>query len=65
MIKLDACEYCQECLEFEPYVAERPGLLQALNGEHCVCGDTIVKCENHRKCEVLYNHLKNENDKDS
>lgn len=64
MIKLDVCEYCHGCLEFEPYVAERPYLFHTLNCD-CICGDTIVECENHRKCEVLYNHLKKKNDSDS
>lgn len=57
MIKLDVCEYCHGCLEFEPYVAEIPDLFHTLNGD-CICGDTVVECE------VLYNHLK-KNDADS
>lgn len=32
MIKLDVCEYCHGCLEFEPYVAGRPDLFHTLNG---------------------------------
>ena len=60
MIKLDLCEYCQDCLEFKPYVDQRPDLYCA-NGEQYLCGDTVVKCENHCKCKVLYSHLKKEN----
>ena len=26
MIKLDVCEYCQDCSKFEPYVDQRPDL---------------------------------------
>lgn len=60
MIKLDVCEYCSNCLEFEPQVTQRPELLY-INGEpHGFIGDTIVKCEDRFKCEVLYNHLKKE-----
>lgn len=63
MIKLDVREYCQCCLEFEPVVIERPSFL--LDSDiPCGCiGDTIVKCENHDKCKILYNHLKKENEK--
>lgn len=32
MIKLDVCEYCQDCLEFAPYVDQRPDLYYS-NGE--------------------------------
>lgn len=60
MIKLDVCEYCQDCLEFEPYVDQRPDLYYS-NEEQCLFGDTVVKCENQCKCKVLYNHLKKEN----
>lgn len=60
MIKLDVCEYCQDCLEFAPYVDQRPDLYYS-NGEQYLCGDTVVKCANHCKCKVLYSHLKKEN----
>ena len=43
MIKLDVCEYCQNCMEFEPCVTARPELLYVDNGPHGFIGDTIVK----------------------
>ena len=58
MIKLDVCEYCQNCMEFEPCVTARPELLYVDNEPHCFIGDTIVKCKNCSKCEVLYKYLK-------
>jgi hypothetical protein len=58
MIKLDVCEYCQNCMEFEPCVTARPELLYVDNGPHGFIGDTIVKCNNCSKCEVLYKYLK-------
>lgn len=58
MIKLDVCEYCHDCLEFEPQVTRRPGLLITNDAPSDFIGDTVVNCENRFKCEVLYNHLK-------
>lgn len=64
MIKLDVCEYCQYCLEFEPVVMERPNYLFE-DGARCgSIGDTIVQCENRFKCENLYNNLKKETNND-
>ena len=60
MIKLDVCEYCQDCLEFKPYVDQRPDVFCSNEAQY-FCGDTIVKCEDQCKCKVLYNHLKKEN----
>lgn len=57
MIKLDVCEYCQNCMEFEPCVTARPKLLYVDNKPHGFIGDTIVKCKNCYKCEVLYRYL--------
>ena len=65
MIKLDARWYCQDCLEFEPQVVQRPGRLYSLSDDSIVLGDTIVECEHLRHCEALYNHLKRKNDVDS
>nr|DAD57991.1 MAG TPA: hypothetical protein [Caudoviricetes sp.] len=61
MIKLNVCEYCHGCLEFEPQVTQRPELLLANNAPRGFIGDTVVQCENRYKCEVLYNFLKKEN----
>lgn len=58
MIKLDIREYCQDCTEFEPQVAQRPAQATRLSGDICVFGDTIVECENRRHCADLYNYLK-------
>ena len=58
MIKLDVCEYCQDCMEFEPCVTARPNLFYVDNKPHGFIGDTIVKCENCYKCEALYRYLK-------
>ena len=64
MIKLDVCEYCQNCLEFEPVVTNFPELLYADGLLLSVVGDTVIKCKNHYKCETLYNNLKKENNND-
>lgn len=58
MIKLDVCSYCQDCTDFEPQVAQKPGQFASLSGDIRVFGDTIVECEHRRHCETLYNHLK-------
>lgn len=58
MIKLDVCEYCQNCVEFEPCVTARPDLIYVDNEPHGFIGDTIVKCKNFYKCEALYRYLK-------
>ena len=58
MIKLDIREYCQDCTEFEPQVAQRPAQSASLSGDTRVFGDTIVECEHRRHCEALYNYLK-------
>lgn len=62
MIKLNAHEYCHDCLEFEPQVVQRPGQFSSLSGDFGVLGDTIVECEHMQLCESLYNRLKKEND---
>ena len=58
MIKLDIREYCQDCTEFEPQVAQRPAQFASLSSDTRVFGDTIVECEHRRHCEALYNYLK-------
>ena len=58
MIKLDIREYCQDCTEFEPQVAQRPAQFASLSSDARVFGDTIVECEHRRHCEALYNYLK-------
>lgn len=65
MIELDVRGYCQDCLEFEPQVVQRPRRLDSLSGNSIALGDTIVACEHLRHCEALYNHLKRKNDTDS
>lgn len=62
MIKLNICEYCQDCTDFEPQVAQKPAQIASLSGDICVLGDTIVECEHRRHCEAIYNHLKRGND---
>ena len=57
MIKLDVCEYCQNCVEFDPCVTARPELLYVDNEPHGFIGDTIVKCKNCYKCAALYRYL--------
>lgn len=59
MIKLNIREYCQDCTDFDPEVAQRPAQIASLSGDTCMLGDTIVECEHRRHCEALYNHLKN------
>lgn len=62
MIKLDVCEYCQDCLNFEPEVTQRPdGLRFFSDGRSQFISDTVVQCEHRYKCEILYSHLKREN----
>lgn len=61
MIKLDIREYCQDCTDFEPRVAQTPAQYASLSGDVCALGDTIVECEHRRHCEALYNHLKRSN----
>lgn len=58
MIKLDVCEYCQDCLEFDPCVTDRPDLLYVDNKPYGFICDTIVKCKNRYMCETLYKYLK-------
>lgn len=58
MIKLDIREYCQDCTNFVPQVAQRPAQFASLSGDIGVLGDTIIECEHRRHCETLYNHLK-------
>ena len=66
MIKLDVCEYCQNCTEFEPCVTARPDLIYVDNEPHGFIGDTIVKCENCYKCAALYRYLeRSEENKDA
>lgn len=59
MIKLNIREYCQDCTDFYPEVAQRPAQIVSLSGDDCMLGDTIVECGHRRHCEALYNHLKN------
>ena len=61
MIKLDIREYCQDCTDFEPQVAQRPAQFASLSGNIGVIGATIVECEHRRHCETLYNDVKRRN----
>ena len=58
MIKLDIREYCQDCTDFEPQVAQRPSQFASLSGDTRAFGDTIIEVEHRRHCEALYDHLK-------
>lgn len=60
MIKLNVCKYCQDCIEFEPQVTQRPEKLNADFCDSIFYGDTIVECVHRRHCEALYNFLKGE-----
>lgn len=57
MIKLNIREYCQDCTDFDPEVAQRPAQIASLSGDICMLDDTIVECEHRRHYEALYKHL--------
>lgn len=53
MITLDVKEYCQECRAFSP-VAVKANMI-AENGTTEI--ETVVRCENAKKCAVLVKYL--------
>lgn len=53
MITLDVKEYCQDCRAFNP-VAVKANMI-AENGTTEI--ETIVRCENAKKCAVLVKYL--------
>ncbi len=69
MIKLEVCEYCQKCPEFDPKVVGRPETevleqfdpwsneIKKIINTH---GDTVVKCKERDKCSAMYIYLKGE-----
>lgn len=59
MIRLDVEDYCNDCLDFEPEVVERPMHLETLDPyvTPVFVGDTIVKCTKCDLCKNLMNHL--------
>lgn len=63
MIKLDTHEYCQDCVDFEPIVIQRPERFNVSFGDFRYCGDTIVECEYRRRCEAIHSYLKKEDNK--
>lgn len=64
VIKLNVYEFCQNCVEFEPQVTQRPEQLYSDFGVFCLCGDTIIECERRRHCEAIYKYLKKENEEE-
>lgn len=67
MIKLDVCNYCDRCPNFEPEVVLRPRveILHACFPVEFECekkivtttGDTIVKCCNRDRCASIYEYM--------
>ena len=56
MIKLQIEDYCQNCPEFEAYVAKLSFLTIAK-----IHNETLIKCERAELCEMLMHHLEKEN----
>lgn len=55
MICIDVKEYCSECLDFEPDI-ERPQKFYDAGSEICI-SDTIIRCENRKRCEQIKRYL--------
>lgn len=62
MIKLNVYKYCQDCMEFEPRVIQRPKQFDDKFGDPHWFGDTIVECKNRSHCEAIYKYLKRKNE---
>lgn len=66
MIKLNVYKYCEDCMEFEPRVTQRPkqfdDKFDDKFGDPYWFGDTIVECKNCSHCEAIYKYLKRENE---
>lgn len=61
MIRLDIEDYCNKCPNFDPIITERPEILESCAGSFTY-GDTVVKCFNCDKCEMLMDYLKTKAD---
>lgn len=60
MIKFNISIYCQDCLDFEPQVTQRPEQLKSNDGDSYFYGDTLVECKYRNRCKTIYNYLKKE-----
>ena len=55
MIRLDAQEYCDNCLDFSPAV-DRPQKVFGSDGT-VIQSDTIITCEHSTRCEMIKRYL--------
>lgn len=55
MIRVEVENYCSECLDFQPDV-EKPQKLYANMAEITVT-DTVIRCENRKRCEHIRRYL--------
>lgn len=58
MICIDVKDYCSECMDFEPDI-EKPQKFYGMGNEICVT-DTIIRCENRKRCEQIKRYLERE-----
>lgn len=56
MIRVEVEDYCQQCLDFSPDVANATRVM-APDGE-LVLGDTIIRCEYRKRCASIERFLK-------
>ena len=60
MIRLEVQPYCNNCLEFSPDV-EKPSVCEGWTSdgrtERYIYGDTIIRCANKHKCDLIKKHL--------
>ena len=59
MIELNAKEYCQDCLSFEPDI-EPPQKMYAVDGS-MMQTNTIIRCKYYRRCESIKRYLEKAN----
>ena len=58
MISLDIKEYCNcGCMDFSPVVLKRESYMN-------LGGDTIIRCENTKRCEYIMRYLNNHKEDD-
>lgn len=57
MISLQVESYCDNCDGFEPVVIHTKSFSFVDNSEE---SNTIVKCDNARKCAAIYRHIQKE-----
>lgn len=55
MIRVDVKDYCSECLDFQPNV-ERPEKFYN-DMTMIVITDTIIRCQNRKRCECIRQYL--------